>query len=633
MPAAAAEDTVDETTPLWPENAAHNTNRLGELQDDEDDEHETMPHSLPRHRTIENGPPPDPWRISYWIMAIQGASMLLPWNVFITAQGFFKLRFTGSPYENNFQNYFSIGFMGTNLLVVGSSILIQKQAPGTTHIIGSLLLNAAVFLSILVSIQSNMEVDPTSYFFFAMAMLSLSAISTSIVQNGMFGLASKFTGRHVQGVMLGQGLAGAGVAISQIVTQILSPPKGSSYMDDMLNLTTPTALSDPESGSASILSALLAGRGGDGHHSGRTKREGLEHSAFLFFSFALCFTILSVLAQALLIRLPIYEYYTEDQPRQPIEFLAPPSQSTSFNNLTGAAAAAESANDTGHDDVHANENGHAADRRNSINSMTSAVTTATVTPAMVAETNRRHAEELAEQAAVEHVNHCRSASLGATVLSTDESALQLMHDIYPKKKSHPLLILYISIALVFGLTLSLFPSLTAQVESNDSTPGRSRVFGDLFVPLHFLMYNLGDWTGKALPSFALFTPNTQHPTRKQQVRYFFAALTRFVFIPIFLTANLPIDQDKRLLPLLIRNDFVWFLLVFLFALSNGYIGSIIMMVGPACVLGGEKKARAGVKLGFWLTTGLAMGSMASFVVRELMCARGACSPSSPPPHS
>lgn len=47
--------------------------------------------------------------------------------VFITAQGFFKLKFTGSPYEDNFQNYFSIGFMGTNLLVVGSSILIQKQ--------------------------------------------------------------------------------------------------------------------------------------------------------------------------------------------------------------------------------------------------------------------------------------------------------------------------------------------------------------------------------------------------------------------------------------------------------------------------------------------------------------------------
>ncbi|KAI8602464.1 hypothetical protein EDD21DRAFT_74627 [Dissophora ornata] len=153
---------VDETTPLWPQGAVHNTDHLGELhpEDDQNDEVETT-HTVPRYSTVEHGPPADPWRISYWIMAFQGASMLLPWNgnnphftqknkkhagetwgrhkltvslfmyhaclVFITAQGFFKLRFTGSPYEDNFQNYFSIAFMGTNLLVVGSSILIQKQ--------------------------------------------------------------------------------------------------------------------------------------------------------------------------------------------------------------------------------------------------------------------------------------------------------------------------------------------------------------------------------------------------------------------------------------------------------------------------------------------------------------------------
>ncbi|KAF9961173.1 hypothetical protein BGZ70_008350 [Mortierella alpina] len=510
---------VNETTPLWPQDAT-NTNHRGEPYAEDDDEHEPQ-HSLLRHNTVELGPPADPWRISYWIMVIQGASMLLPWNVFITAQGFFKLKFTGSPYENNFQNYFSIGFMGTNLLVVGSSILIQKRAPGTTHIIGSLLLNAAVFLAILVSIQMKREVDPTTYFFFAMSMLSLSAISTSIVQNGMFGLASKFTGRHVQGVMLGQGLAGAGVAISQIVTQILSPPKG-----------------------------------------------------------------------ALLIRLPIYEFYTEEHPRQPIQFLAPVSPSSSSNNLNAP------------EPVDA--------RRNSTSSMASAVTNVTITPAMVEENNRRHAEEEALQQQAERVNHYRSTSLGATALANDASAMQLMMDIYPKKKTHPLLLLYISITLVFGLTLSLFPSLTTLVESTNTAPDRGRVHGDLFVPLHFLIYNLGDWTGKALPSFAWFAPSTLHPTRKQQLRYLMAAVSRCVFIPIFLTANLPIPEEARLLPFLIRRDEVWFLLVFLFALSNGYVASIVMMVGPACVMGGEKKARAGVKLGFWLTTGLALGSVASF---------------------
>jgi len=382
----------------------------------------------------------------------------------------------------------------------------------------------------------------------------------------------------------GQGLAGAGVAISQIVTQVLSPPKGSSYSDDYLSISD---LAD------------LGGHGGGGH---RRRSEGLEHSAFMFFSFALAFTLVSILGQALLIRLPIYDYYTSEQALQPIQFLAPPSPSNGLAVPEPSDA-----------------------RRNSTSSMASAVTTVTITPAMIAETNRRMNEEAFERQETERVNHYRSTSLGATALATDASALQLMQDIYPKKKAHPLLILYISITLVFALTLSLFPSLTALVESTNEAPDRGRVYSDLFVPLHFLFYNLGDWAGKALPSFAFFAPNTTHPTRKQQLRYLAGSVARLVFIPIFLTANLPIKAEgARLLPLLIRRDEIWFLLVFLFAISNGYLGSLIMMVGPACVLGGEKKGRAGVKLGFWLTAGLALGSVASFGVRELMCARGGC---------
>ncbi|KAG0047880.1 hypothetical protein BGZ83_007145 [Gryganskiella cystojenkinii] len=575
---------ADETTPLFSQDVV-NLDRNGDPEAHETDS--LLNHSLPRHSTVELGPPADPWQISYWIMVIQGASMLLPWNVFITAKGFFQLRFMGSPYEDNFQNYFSVAFMGTNLLVVGSSILIQKQAPGTTHIIGSLLLNASIFLALLISIQTDKDIDPTTYFFFTLTMLSLTAISTSMVQNGMFGLASKFSGHHVQGVMMGQGLAGAGVAISQIVTQILSPPKGKTYMEDHLSLSSE--------------------KGGHGGGGGRNRSEGLEHSAFMFFSFALAFTLVSVLAQALLIRLPIYDYYTDEQPRQPIQFLAPPSPSSASANGLAVVDPTDA-------------------RRNSTSSMASAVTTVTITPAMIAESNRRHQEEALEREEAERVNHFRNRSLGATALATDASAMQLMQDIYPKKKSHPLLILYVSITLVFALTLSLFPSITALVESTNESPDRGRIFGDLFVPLHFLVFNLGDWAGKAMPSIAFFAPNTTHPTRKQQLRYLAGALIRLSFIPIFLTANLPIKPESaRLLPFLIRRDEVWFVLVFLFAISSGYLGSIIMMVGPACVLGGEKKGRAGVKLGFWLTAGLALGSVGSFGVRELMCARGGCS--------
>lgn len=72
--------SVDETTPLWEQGAVHNTNHLGEHQQDEHDDNDNLTTPLLRHNTVELGPPADPYRISYWIMVIQGASMLLPWN-------------------------------------------------------------------------------------------------------------------------------------------------------------------------------------------------------------------------------------------------------------------------------------------------------------------------------------------------------------------------------------------------------------------------------------------------------------------------------------------------------------------------------------------------------------------------
>jgi equilibrative nucleoside transporter 1/2/3 len=210
-------------------------------------------------------------------------------------------------------------------------------------------------------------------------------------------------------------------------------------------------------------------------------------------------------------------------------------------------------------------------------------------------------------------------------LATDDSALELMHELYPEKKGHPLIILYVSITLVYALTLSLFPSLTGLVESSNTDVGRPRITKDLFVPFHFLVFNVGDWIGRALPSIPFFTPDIQHPSKKRQSEYLFSALVRLAFIPIFLTANLPIPEDKRLLPYLISSDALWFTLLLLFSISNGFISSTVMMVAPYCVLGGEKKSRVGVRMSFFLTFGLALGSLSSFGVRQLMCFRGGCS--------
>ena len=45
-----------------------------------------------------------------------GLSMLTPWNTWITATPFFKTRLAGSPFADNFNNFFSLGYMSVYVL-------------------------------------------------------------------------------------------------------------------------------------------------------------------------------------------------------------------------------------------------------------------------------------------------------------------------------------------------------------------------------------------------------------------------------------------------------------------------------------------------------------------------------------
>lgn len=40
----------------------------------------------------------------------QGIGQLFPWNVFINAEDYFRRRLCGSSFENNFENWFSVGY-------------------------------------------------------------------------------------------------------------------------------------------------------------------------------------------------------------------------------------------------------------------------------------------------------------------------------------------------------------------------------------------------------------------------------------------------------------------------------------------------------------------------------------------
>ena len=168
-------------------------------------------------------------------------------------------------------------------------------------------------------------------------------------------------------------------------------------------------------------------------------------------------------------------------------------------------------------------------------------------------------------------------------------------------------------ALVFLVTLALFPSITASIRSvSQRAESKESSQNDLFIPFHFLIFNVGDWLGRVLIRADQVTSITPNSLLK-------FSLLRFIFFPLFLMCNVVVGStDTRLFPLLIYSDFLYFCILFAFALSNGYLGSLIMMAAPQYV-DDERKGVVGMIMVMALSLGLTAGSLLSFPLKAASC--------------
>ena len=65
----------------------------------------------------------------------------------------------------------------------------------------------------------------------------------------------------------------------------------------------------------------------------------------------------------------------------------------------------------------------------------------------------------------------------------------------------------ISMFAVFGITLSVFPAVTSSILSVREEGGDSPVWSQaaVFLPIGFMMFAIGDWTGRMLPQAKFLT--------------------------------------------------------------------------------------------------------------------------------
>ncbi|XP_041037926.1 equilibrative nucleoside transporter 2-like [Carcharodon carcharias] len=163
--------------------------------------------------------------------------------------------------------------------------------------------------------------------------------------------------------------------------------------------------------------------------------------------------------------------------------------------------------------------------------------------------------------------------------------------------------LAIAVCLIFTVTISVFPAITAHVSSK-SEEGKWREY---FIPVCcFLLFNIMDWAGRSVTALSMWP-------QKDNV-LLLSVLLRVIFIPIFMMCNV---KERHILPIVFEHDGWFILFMFLFAFSNGYLVTLCMCYAPKKVSPRDAET-AGAVMAFFLALGLALGAAVSFPIRLML---------------
>jgi len=167
---------------------------------------------------------------AYYIMFWEGLGNLFPWNAFITAAGYYAVRFCGTSFADNFENYFSISFMVAQTIGLALAVKYGSMFSLKTRIVYPLIGYCIIFLFTTLFVVLK---DMNSNLLFYVTLLSACCcgICGSVLSGGLFGLAGVMPPAYTGAVMNGQGLAGFMVSMASILT-IIAAGRDSSFCDD-----------------------------------------------------------------------------------------------------------------------------------------------------------------------------------------------------------------------------------------------------------------------------------------------------------------------------------------------------------------------------------------------------------------
>ncbi|XP_062867571.1 equilibrative nucleoside transporter 2 [Trichomycterus rosablanca] len=198
---------------------------------------------------------------------------------------------------------------------------------------------------------------------------------------------------------------------------------------------------------------------------------------------------------------------------------------------------------------------------------------------------------------------------GQCMLNTDDGACKNVDVEKTQEKKSPVFAVFkkiwvmaFCVTCVFMVTLSVFPAVTVLVKPGELFTG---TWADIFTALCcFLVFNVMDWVGRSVTSVV------QWPS-KESCFFSVFVMARVIFIPALMMCNIPNGK----LPTLFRHEFAFIAVMSIFAMTNGYFGSLSISYASQLVRSKDAET-AGALMTFFLALGLSLGAALSFVLKN-----------------
>lgn len=170
----------------------------------------------------------DKYNIVYMIFLLFGIAILLPWNVFITAENYFKFKLdtnqsANATYNENFT--FIVGTIGqtTNVIMNIFNILVTFGGNPKNRIPYTILISAACIFFHIILAMIDSSTWPLTFFILCCVSVFIMYVGTGIMNSCVFSVASILPMEYLNAVILGNNLSGCFTAIMSITSKLVSP--------------------------------------------------------------------------------------------------------------------------------------------------------------------------------------------------------------------------------------------------------------------------------------------------------------------------------------------------------------------------------------------------------------------------